>query len=103
MVRLPRPLALGLAASLSLAPTDGVRAQDRQHVVKPDVTCQASSGFEAQGYVIRTVRVDSPFRFLPWIDAGLAGIERDMAAMVGRRYQRAEVLRWADELEDRNF
>jgi hypothetical protein len=99
------PAIIAVLASLaSLGPAGAATPPaPQEHTVEPDATCDASTSFEARGYVVRSVRVDSPFRFLPWIDAGLADLEREMAAMVGHQYQRAEILRWAAELERRNF
>ncbi len=65
--------------------------------------CPAGTDFEKSGYVIRTARVESPFKYLSWLRAAIDNADLSVSRLNGQPYRAVEVHRKADELEKLNF
>ena len=66
-------------------------------------TCPPGTDFEKSGYVIRTARVESPFKYLNWLRVAISNAESDVSKLAGKPYKYPEVRQQADELEKQNF
>jgi hypothetical protein len=65
--------------------------------------CNANQDFQGGGYTIRSVRLESPFRNLPWLSARMNAAEQALKALEGKPFVTAEVAQKRGELWDLNF
>ncbi len=66
-------------------------------------TCPAGVDFEKAGYIIRLVRIDSPFEYLAPLRAAIRTAESNVSTLAGRPYRHDEIRAKGDELERQNF
>src|ERR1044071_7093617 len=59
-------------------------------------SCPTGVDFEASGYKIRSVRVESPFEYLSWFRAALKTAESRVADLADRPYLTREVRKRAE-------
>lgn len=62
--------------------------------------CAVGADFEAEGYSIRTVRVENPFEFLPWIAAAVGNTRSQVAHLQGAPYKNDEVKKAEDTVSN---
>ena len=65
--------------------------------------CPQPEQLEAERYTIRTVRIESPFGFLPWVSARMEGAQRGLSDLIGKPYRRQELIARRDDLTNLNF
>jgi len=65
--------------------------------------CPAGTDFEAAGYSIRAVKVESPFGFLPWIASAMGKARSQISHLQGNPYKKAEVDKAQDDVSNVGF
>jgi hypothetical protein len=65
--------------------------------------CPVGTDFEAEGYSIRTVRVENPFDFLPWIAAAVGNARSQVSHLQGTPYKNDEVKKAEDTVSNTAF
>lgn len=65
--------------------------------------CPVGTDFEAAGYTIRTVRVENPFVFLPWIASAVRNAKSQVSHLQGAPYKNDEVQKAQDDVSKLGF
>jgi hypothetical protein len=75
-------------------------AQDRKVLTDG---CPVGTDFEAAGYTIRTVRVENPFEFLPWIASAVRNARSQVSHLQNAPYKNDEVKKAEDDVSNLGF
>lgn len=62
--------------------------------------CRVGTDFEAEGYSIRTVQVEDPFEFLPWIAAAVGNARSQVAHLQGALYKNDDIKKAQDAVSN---
>jgi hypothetical protein len=62
--------------------------------------CPVGTDFEAAGYSIRSVRVENPFEFLPWIAAAVGNARSQVSHLQGAPYKNGDVKKAEDTVSN---
>lgn len=96
-------LALYGAPCLGALVTERIPAVDGSPEPIAAKDCTAVPNFQEDGYTIRSVRLESPFRRLPWLSAHMSVAEQRVKELEGRLYVAAEVKQKRTDLRNLNF
>lgn len=97
-----------LALAAYCSPCFSVEAKKPAHTYETSTEivakgCPAVQDLEKGGYTIGSVRLESPFRHLPWLSAAMDAAEQAVKKLEGRPYVAGEVRQKRNEVRELNF